>query len=248
MPKILSISSQKGGVGKTTLTANLGIYLESQGHYTLLIDTDPQGNLTKGLTDEVKRGVYEAYCDDPFELHQIRDNLCLLHGSEKLSQLERNLIGEIDAYHRLAGILSKTIFSPFEYILIDTPPTLGVMTLNALAASDYLTIVINPAIYSMQGTNLLLQTFTKVKDTLNPKLSLLGAIVNEVDPRPVIVREIMDELTEHFGELLIEPPLSRSIKFEEAIAKQAGVVEIGSSKVKTEIIKIGQELIRRVER
>jgi chromosome partitioning protein len=245
MPRTITFSNQKGGVGKTTLSRELGIYLALSGHHTLLIDTDPQGNLTKGLTDLEKRGTYEAYTDEPFDLHQIRDNLYLMHGSEKLAQLERNLIGEVDAYTRLKSILAGSLFKPFDYILIDTPPTLGVMTLNAFAASDYLAVVINPAVYTLQGTNTLMSTYSKVKENLNPDLSILGAFVNQVDSRPVIVREIMEELENHFGTLLVQPPLSRSVKIEEAIPKQAGIVELGKSKIKDEIEQIGEEFIKR---
>ena len=245
MSKIITFGQQKGGTGKTTMTREIGIYLAVSGHHTLLIDTDPQGNLTKGLTDFEKRGTYHAFIEEPFDLHRIRDKLYLMHGSEKLSRLERNLIGEVDAYTRLQNILSGTLFRPFEYILIDTPPTLGVMTLNALVASDYLAIVVNPAVYTLQGTNILMSTYTKIRENLNSNLSILGAFVNAVDSRPVIVREIMDELHSSFNTLLITPPLSRSVKIEEAIPKQAGVVELGKSKVKDEIEAIGQELIRR---
>jgi chromosome partitioning protein len=173
MPQIITFTNQKGGPGKTTMTRELGIYLAVSGHHTLLIDTDPQGNLTKGLTELEKRGTYEAYTEEAFDLHQIRDKLYLLHGSEKLAQLERNLIGEVDAYTRLKSILAGSLFKPFEYILIDTPPTLGVMTLNALAASDYLAVVINPAVYTLQGTNTLMSTYSKVKENLNPDLRFL---------------------------------------------------------------------------
>jgi chromosome partitioning protein len=248
MPKIITFSNQKGGVGKTTNTKEIGIYLAVSGYHTLLIDTDPQGNLTKGLTDEVKRGTYEAYTEEAFDLHQLRENLYLLHGSEKLAQLERNLVGEVDAYTRLTHIVYGSLFKPFDYILIDTPPTLGVMTLNALAASDYLALVINPAVYSLQGTNTLMEVYSKVKENLNGDLAILGAFVNVVDSRPVIVREIMGELRDYFGDLLIPVPLSRSVKIEEAIPKQAGVVELGASKVKTEIEAIGQEFIKRTSR
>jgi chromosome partitioning protein len=245
MPKTITFTNQKGGPGKTTMTRELGIYLAVSGHHTLLIDTDPQGNLTKGLTDLEKRGTYEAYTEEAFDLHQIRDNLYLMHGSEKLAQLERNLIGEVDAYTRLKSILSGSLFKPFEYILIDTPPTLGVMTLNAFAASDYLAVVINPAVYTLQGTNTLMSTYSKVKENLNPDLSILGAFVNQVDSRPVIVREIMEELEKHFNNYLVAPALSRSVKIEEAIPQQAGVVELGKSKVKEEIEAIGTEFIKR---
>jgi chromosome partitioning protein len=245
-PHALAVANHKGGPGKTTLCRELGIYLATQGYEICLIDTDPQANLTKGLTDIEQPGTYEALCGEKPCFEQIREHLALMHGSKKLATLERNLIGEVDAYVRLREILTGDAFQCFDSILIDTPPALGVMTLNALAASEYLAIVVNPSVYTMQGTNMLMETYTKVRDMFNPRLKILGVLLNEVNARPIIVREIIDELVDCFGDMLIDPCLSRSVKIEEAIAARKGVVEMGKSKVATEIADMGQAIIERI--
>ena len=131
-PYIISVSNQKGGVGKTTTSFQVSIYLAGTGRKTLLIDTDPQGNLTKSLIDSDNPGMYEALTGSDYDIPEIMPNLFLLAGSIRLATLEKSLIGEMDAYIRLKELLSLEMFSEFEYILIDTPPSLGVLTINAL--------------------------------------------------------------------------------------------------------------------
>jgi len=247
MPRIITISNQKGGVGKTTITREIGVYLSLQGKKTLLIDSDPQGNLTKGLTEEITAGLYEAYCNDSFDLISISATLSILSGTSKLSIIEKMLLGEIDGYTRLRDILTQPLFADFDYILIDTPPSLGALTVNALVAAHHLLIVINPALYTMQGTNDLMQTFAKVKKNLNPALSILGTIVNNCDARPVIVREILQELEANFKDELFHTHLSKSVKIEEAIAEMRGTIQCGDSKVAQEIEAIGKEFIQRTD-
>jgi len=246
-PRIITISNQKGGVGKTTITREIGVYLSLQGKRTLLIDSDPQGNLTKGLTEQITAGLYEAYCNEYFELIVISETLLILSGTSKLSIIEKMLLGEIDGYTRLRDILAKPLFTDFDYILIDTPPSLGALTVNALVAAHHLLIVINPALYTMQGTNDLMQTFAKVKKNLNPALSILGTIVNNCDARPVIVREILQELEANFKDELFHTHLSKSVKIEEAIAELRGTIECGASRVKGEIEAIGKEFLERTD-
>ena len=246
MPRIITISNQKGGVGKTTISREIGVYLSLQGKKTLLVDSDPQGNLTKGLTEETRAGLYEAYCNEHFGLISISETLSILSGTSKLSIIEKMLLGEIDGYTRLRDILSQPLFADFDYILIDTPPSLGALTVNALVAAHHLLIVINPALYTMQGTNDLMQTFAKVKKNLNPTLSILGTVVNNCDSRPVIVREILQELEANFKDELFHTHLSKSIKIEESIAEMRGTIECGASRVKGEIEAIGKEFLARV--
>lgn len=140
----------------------------------------------------------------------------------------------------------ETLFDDFDYILIDSPPSLGVLTVNALTASRYLIAPMNPAIYSLQGTNDLMATMAKVKKNLNPELSFLGVIVNAFDAHPVITRQIREEIESAFGELVFRTTLSRSVKVEEALAARRGLLA-GESKVGDEIAAIGEELIERVE-
>jgi chromosome partitioning protein len=256
--KKIVFSNQKGGVGKTTLTRELGMYLATEGKTVLVIDLDPQANLTRSLTDEEQPGTYEALTNENFSLVEISltpfgggeqsepGALSLLSGDIKMAMLEKALIAEIDAYTRMKELLAQELFSEYEYILIDSPPSLGVLTVNALTAAEYLVIPMNPSLYSMQGTNDLMTTVQKVKKSLNSKLKLLGVIINAFDSIPVITRQIKEEIEHSFGEKVFRETLSKSIKIEEAIAKQNGLVSLQKGKVKDEIIQIGEELQRRL--
>jgi chromosome partitioning protein len=245
--KKIVFSNQKGGVGKTTLTRELGIYLASLMKKVLVIDLDPQANLSRSLTDEEHPGCHEALSGQCFEIAEVQENLSLLSGDIKMAMLEKSLIAEIDAYTRMKELLEHESFSSFEYILIDSPPSLGVLTVNALTASEYLIIPMNPSLYSMQGTNDLMATIQKVKKSLNPELKLLGVIINAFDSIPVITRQIKEEIQNSFREKVFTSVLSKSIKIEEAIAKQNGVITLQKGKVKDEIIQIGEELLNRLD-
>ena len=150
--KRVIFSNQKGGVGKTTLTRELGIYVASCGHRVLLVDCDPQGNLTKSLLDGSDGGLYDALTRDAFPPLKLDEGLSLYSGDFRLTLLEKSLIGEIDAYSRLRALLADSEVGGFDYIFLDTPPSLGVLTVNALAAATDLVIPMNPSLYSMQGT------------------------------------------------------------------------------------------------
>lgn len=245
--KKIVFSNQKGGVGKTTLTRELGLYLASLEKKVLLIDLDPQANLTRSLTDETSPGCHEALSGQYFKIVEVQKNLSLLSGDIKMAMLEKSLIAEIDAYTRLKDLLELESFSIFEYILIDSLPSLGVLTVNALTAAEYLIIPMNPSLYSMQGTNDLMNTVQKVKKSLNSNLKLLGVIINAFDSVPVITRQIKEEIQNSFKDKVFMSVLSKSIRIEEAIARQNGIITLQKCRVKDEIIQIGEELLERIE-
>jgi chromosome partitioning protein len=247
-PDTILFANQKGGVGKTTLCREIGIYLSTRGHKVLLVGADPQGNLGKSLTEEDNPGLYEALTGGGLEFLHLNENLFLLAGGFKLTLLEKQLIGEIDAYTRLRDLLSCSDFTGFDYIFIDTPPSLGVLTVNALAAANYLIIPMRPSLYSMQGTNDLMATISKVKKSLNPGLEILGVIINCFDSIPVISRQIKDEIKQSFKERMFETILSKTIKYEEAIAQRKGVINIklDKSKAGLEVDRLGAEILLRL--
>jgi chromosome partitioning protein len=249
-PRAVIFSNQKGGVGKTTLTRELGIYVASCGHDVLLVDCDPQGNLTKSLVENADGGLYEALTGEGHRPTAIDGHLSLLAGDFRLALLEKSLIGEIDAYTRLRDLLAAGQLAAFDYIFLDTPPSLGVLTVNALAAADHLVIPMNPSLYSMQGTNDLLRTVSKVHANLNPALSLLGVIINAFDCIPTITRQIRSEIESSFGQKVFATVLSKSIKLEEAIASRKGVIHhahLGASRAADEVKALGDELLSRLE-
>jgi chromosome partitioning protein len=248
---VIIFSNQKGGVGKTTLTRELGIYLSSVGQRVLLVDCDPQGNLSKSLIDgQPAGGLYDALEGGELQLLDVGERLHLLAGDFRLSAWERRLVAELDGYVRVKELLARGAFQSYELILLDTPPSLGVLTANALAAAEYLVIPMNPTLYSLQGTNDLLATVSKVRKTLNPTLRILGVIVNCFDAIPVITRQIRQEITDAFGEKVFPTVLSKSIKLEEAIASKRGVIHhrrLEKSRVREEVAALGAELLRRVK-
>jgi chromosome partitioning protein len=251
MKKIV-LSNQKGGVGKTTCTRELGIFLADKGYKTLIIDTDPQANLSKSLVETPGFGLYEALTGADYEAEEVKPNLFLLAGNVKLAGLEKALIGELDAHTRLKELLEGEAFQTFDFILIDSPPSLSILTTNALTASDFLIIPMNPSLYSMQGTTDLIGTMAKVKKNLNPNLSILGVIINAYDANPVIIRQIRDEIFEAFGEKVFQTALSKSIRIEEAIASKTGVisrprVDGRPSKAAEEVRALGEELLSRLD-
>lgn len=247
--KTVIFSNQKGGVGKTTLTRELGIYLSSLGYRILLVDCDPQGNLSKSILDGTDGGLYDALTSDALPPLKVDERLSLFAGDFRLSLLEKSLIGEIDAYSRLRSLLSESTLGEFDLIFLDTPPSLGVLTVNALAAAEHLVIPMNPSLYSMQGTNDLMRTVSKVRTNLNTALSLLGVIINAYDSVPVITRQIRDEIERSFGEKVFATVLSKSIRIEEAIASRQGVIHhkhLGASRARDEVQALGDELLRRL--
>jgi chromosome partitioning protein len=248
---IIIFSNQKGGVGKTTICRELGISLAFQGLVVLLVDCDPQGNLSKSLTsnEHTVPGLYEALEGGAVNIQNLGDNLSLLSGDFRLSGLEKSLVGEMDAYGRLTELFSSELFQAYDLILVDTPPSLGVLTGNALAAGKHIVIPMRPSLYSMQGTNDLVKTIAKVRKTLNPDLNLLGVIINGFDSVPVIVKEIRKEIEDSFGDKVFGTALSETIKFEEAIAEKKGVIhlkKLDKSRAKLEVERISVELLVRL--
>jgi chromosome partitioning protein len=244
MKKIV-LSNQKGGVGKTTCTRELGIFLAEKNYRILLIDCDPQANLSKSLVDVPGFGLYEALTGSDYEPEEVRLNLSLLSGGVKLASLEKALIGEVDAFTRLKELLEGELFQTYDFILIDSPPSLGVLTGNALTASDYVIIPMNPSVYSMQGTNDLMATVSKVRKNFNPGLQLLGVIINAFDSVPSITKQIHGEIREAFGEKVFSSVLSKSIKVEEAIAAKNGVTA-KKTKIAEEVRAVVEELLNRL--
>ena len=253
MIRTIIFANQKGGVGKTTTSRELSLYTASLGKQVCIIDADPQGNLTKSLVDEadITTGLYEALNTQSYELMEVNENLWLLAGDKRLAALEKSLIGEMDAFTRLKDLLTKDtdIFGDFDYIFIDSPPSLGILTGNGLVAATHFVIPMSPALYTLQGTNDLMDTVSKVRRTLNPDLKLLGVIINAYDSKPVITRQITDEIREGFGDIVFATHLSKTIKIEEAIAQKIGVTELkrlDRSRAREEVSAIGNELLKRL--
>lgn len=239
-------TNQKGGVGKTTMTRELGIACAKQGFSVLLVDSDPQGNLSESLVSTHEQaGLYEALEGEPYELIDISDRLNLLCASRYLSSLEKRYLGEVDAYEKFVALCADPTIASHDLIFIDSPPSLGVMTLNGLAAATHFVVPLRPGLYSLQGTNDLLASVAKVKKSLNPDLELLGVVMNDYLTGPVISRQIHAEVTEAFGMRVFSTVINRTIKVEEAIASRTGLVGT-SSKIAGQITALAAELLERL--
>ena len=253
MMPIIIFPNQKGGCGKTTTSRELSLFTASLGKQVCIIDADPQGNLTKSLVseDDIISGLYNALNRESYELMEVNENLWLLAGDKRLASLEKRLIGEMDAFTRLKDMLhsDNNIFADFDYIFIDSPPSLGILTGNGLVAATHFVIPMSPALYTLQGTNDLMDTVSKVRRNLNPDLKLLGVIINAYDAKPVITRQIAEEIREGFGDKVFAAHLSKTIKIEEAIARKIGVPDLkrlDRSRAREEIEAIGREMLRRL--
>lgn len=265
--RTIVVTNQKGGVGKTTLTRELGLALayphgSSSSARVLLIDSDAQGNLTRSLLDRSRGDDSDIFAGkvgsaelaaglegEDAEPYSLRPNVDILSGGRSLSFFERRSYGEVDCYHRLRKLLDRESFSTYDLILIDTPPSLGILTVNALAAADGLLIPMSPAQYTMQGTNELLATVGKARETLNSDLSLVGTIINAFDPVPTIVKEIVEEIRGSFGASCFQSFITKSIRIEEAIAEKKGLVELSGSlwkKSRDEVLSVSSELSGRL--
>lgn len=219
---ILSIVNQKGGVGKTTTAVNLGAALARAGHPTLLVDLDPQGNTTSGLAvPEAERvpGVYEVLRGDVPAGDALRatnqEGLMMLPATADLAGAQVELLETEQREFHLRTALAS-VHDRFAYIIIDTPPSLGILTVNALVAAERVLIPVQSEYYALEGLGQLLETITLVRDHLHPQLDVLGAVLTMVDKRVKVAHDVIREVREHFPGHVFETVIPRSVRLTEA--------------------------------
>lgn len=217
---IISVSNQKGGVGKTTSVHALGTALAQSGMNVLLVDLDPQSSLTisTGLEpQDIELSIYDALVrGNDLPVVMLSKRLSLAPSNIDLSAAEMELINELGRERVLADKL-HSLTSTYDAILIDSPPSLGLLTINALTAADGVLIPVNSEYLAMRGLQLLLDTITKVKMRLNPHLRVLGILPTMFDHRTLHAREILAGLKEQYGKAIpIFTPIRRSVRFAEA--------------------------------
>jgi chromosome partitioning protein len=250
---ILAIANQKGGVGKTTTSINLAAALAQKGHKTLLLDLDPQGNASLSFLDpeQIQLSVYEALVEDPRTLkdaiHKTNvKNLDLIPARINLAKFESKLLGDIDSHFRLKDRL-KTVAEIYPYIVIDTPPTLGLLTVNALVASTHLLVPIQSSYFALEGTDDLLETVEKIRARPNPGLEFLGVVITIHDKRTVLGRDIRSHIQEVFGKKVFRTVISRSVRLEESPAYKEPIFSFAPhSTGALEYYKLSEEVIGRV--
>ena len=250
---ILAIANQKGGVGKTTTSINLAAALAQKGYETLLVDLDPQGNATLSFLDpeQIQTSVYEVLTEDD---KTIKDaimktsykHLSVVPARINLAKFESKLLGDIDSHFRLKDRL-KSVVKEFKYIIIDTPPTLGLMTVNSLVASTHLLVPIQSSYFALEGTDDLLETVEKIRARANPGLEFLGVVITIHDKRTILGRDIRNHINEVFGKKVFRTIISRSVRLEESPAYKEPIFTFApNSTGALEYYKLSEEVIGRV--
>ena len=222
MGKIIAFSNQKGGVGKTTTCVNMSAYLAAKGYRVLIVDLDPQGNATSGLgfaKSEVKNSVYNVMIDEmPVAEAVVKtcvDNLDILPSNIDLAGAEVELVYVKNREKVLAKVL-ELARGAYDFITIDCPPSLGLLTINALAASDTVIIPIQSEYYALEGLSQLMNTIKLVVKHLNPSLKIEGVVLTMRDNRAIISRQISAEIKKFFGKRVFETAIPRNIRLAEA--------------------------------
>ncbi len=231
MKRTICIANQKGGVAKTTTAINLSACLAVSGRRVLLVDTDPQGNATSGLgvdRDKLEASVYDLLLGE-VETEQViikslMENLDLIPANISLAGAEIEMVGMDNRECRLREAL-KTIKNNYDYIFIDCPPSLGLLTINALTAADRVLIPIQCEYYALEGVGQLLQTINLVQRRLNPKLELEGVLLTMFDARTNLAIQVVDEVKGYFGNKVFSTIIPRNVRLSEAPSHGKPVID-----------------------
>ena len=222
MAKKIAIVNQKGGVGKSTTAVNLGASIAEIGYKTLVVDVDPQGNASSGLgieKDELDNTIYQVLIEELDACQAIRrtsyEGLSILPSNIELAGAEIELVSMISREGRLKRAISD-IEDEYDFILFDCPPSLGLLTLNALTAADSLMVPIQCEYYALEGLGQLMQTVQLVQKNLNSKLTLEGVVLTMYDARTNLAQQVIEEVKKYFPEQVYDTVIPRNVRLSEA--------------------------------
>jgi chromosome partitioning protein len=224
MSRVIAVVNQKGGVGKTTTAINLAAALSDLGNFVLLVDMDPQGNATSGLGlgrdgDGIEHGIYEALAKQK-RFHDVVHNtphegLRIVPSNSNLAGANIELVDVERREHQLRDLITEAKHA-YDYIIIDCPPSLGLLTINSLVAADEILIPVQAEYYALEGLGQLLETIQLIQNNIRPEISILGAVLTMYDKRTRLSEDVMNELYKYFPNTIFRSVIPRTVRLAEA--------------------------------